>query len=395
MSLLIRCRNICKSYGEREILQGIDWEIQSGDRIGLVGRNGSGKSTLINILAGAMEPDQGQISCYPPGLSIGLLSQGGEVLDCGGRQESIVSPGQMLSELGLRHIHKETENDLSFLSGGERTRFSLARIWSLQPRLLILDEPTNNLDIDGMEWLTGEIARLQAAVVIISHDRRFLDRTVTRIAELQNGQLTHYNGNYSFYRAEKERLYQSQLHAYESQAREERRLDLMINQLKGWSEKAHRESRQKGRDTGNRMGSKEYYRAKAQKKDQAVKSQLRRLEKMRVEGPKRPHKDSSVRFQNPTGGSGGRRLLAVQELAKSYDGRVIFQSSDFWINRGEKAAIIGPNGCGKSTLLKIITNQEAPSGGEVFLSPASRMAYIGQDAPLQDLPSFRETAGRS
>lgn len=408
MSLLLRCRNIAKSYGDRQVLGGIDWEIQEGDRIGLVGRNGCGKSTLVNILAGVTGADQGQISYHPPGLIVGLLGQDGSALvlsapepgpsaDAGLRPVVEEASGHMISRLGLRHIEAASTGgmQLNGVSGGERTRLALARIWSGQPRLLILDEPTNNLDLAGMDWLAREIARLPAAVIVVSHDRRFLDQTVNRIAELQEGQLIFYNGNYSFYRQEKERLFQSQRHAYESQAREERRLDAMVSQLKGWSGKGYRESRHKGRKSGNLMGSKEFYRARAEKKDRAVKSQIRRLEKMRREGVPKPHREAAARFQSLENGSGGRRLLAAQELAKSYDGQVLFRASDFWINRGEKAGIIGPNGCGKSTLLRIILGLEEASGGEIFFSPSSRHAYLAQDAPLQELPALKDRLSRA
>ncbi len=401
MSLLIRCRGIGKSFGERQVLRGIDWEICSGERIGLVGRNGSGKSTLSGILAGIIEPDPGEISYYPPNLSLNLLNQDGRALtddsflDTSGSVLTVNPIGRLAGELRLKHVIAETPSPRQNLSGGERIRLSLAQIWANEPQLLILDEPTNNLDIEGMEWLAGEIARLPAAVIIISHDRRFLDQTVTWIVELQEGHLTIYRGNYSFYREEKQRLYQSRMHAYEAQARESRRLEMMITQLKGWSEKAHRESRKKGLKSGNRMGGKEYYRAKAKKRDKAIKSQIRHLEKMRSEGPQRPAGETAVRFRSAASSPGGKRLLEVQNLARSFDDRVIFSKSDFWINRGEKAALIGPNGCGKSTLLKMIMGLEPLTEGDIFLSPGATVAYVAQDAPLEELPSLRNRLAKA
>ncbi len=377
--MLISCRQVKKSFGDTIILNGIDLDICRGDRIGLVGRNGAGKSTLANILAGCLDYDEGSLSTPREPIIIGYLGQKESepelyINKLEGQEEAF---GEFVSHMGITRVQDWSGERLQNLSGGEKTKLALARVWSSRPDLVILDEPTNHLDYRGSSYLISKLASYQGAAIIISHDRYFLDQTVSQIAELENGIIRIYKGNYSTYRKARQRDRASRQHAYDSQQKEQRKIEAAVTQLKTWSTKAHRESRHKGEG----MGGKEYFRKKAKKRDQAIKSQIKRLEKMRREQIERPQKEPRVNFDLNARRKGARRLLAAHEISKTYGELVLFKDSSFYINRGEKIGILGPNGCGKTTLVKAILGEEILDKGEIFLSQAAQAAYVSQELP--------------
>jgi len=387
--MLISCRNIKKSFGDTEVLKGIDLDICRGDRIGLVGRNGAGKSTLADILTGSSTADAGTITSSRQRIKVGYLRQTNDArsfrdimineVDISGELQRVTS------HLGVSGRGDLREEELAYLSGGEKTKLALAAVWAAQPDLAILDEPTNHMDYQGVEFLIQEVQRYPGAVVIISHDRFFLDKTVTQIAEIENGTITIYPGNYSAFRQAKQQQRESQWHLYQSQLKEQRRIDQAIKQLRNWSDQAHRESRDKG---GGRMGGKEYYRKKAKKRDQAIKSQIKRLEKMRQEQVERPAGDPKVKFSVNFASQGSRRVLEADSISKAFGDNILFTNSSFYINRGEKVGIFGPNGCGKTTLLRIIMGQEELTEGHLFVSSSARMAYVSQELPRDEKENF-------
>lgn len=390
--MLISCRNIKKSFGDKVVLNGIDLDICRGDRIGLVGRNGAGKSTLAEILTGNSTADAGTIISSRQRIRVGYLRQ---AEDAGIFRDVMVNEVDLSGELqrvtsylGVRGFSDLQEEQLGKLSGGEKTKLALAAVWAAQPDLAILDEPTNHMDYQGVEYLIQELQRFPGAVVIISHDRFFLDNTVTKIAEIENGTITIYPGNYSAFRQAKQQQRESQWRLYQSQQKEQRRIDQAIEQLKAWSDKAHRESRQKG---GGRVGGKEYYRKKAKKRDQAIKSQIKRLEKMRQEQVERPAADPRVKFSVNFASQGGRRVIEAEGISKAYGEKILFTGSSFYINRGEKVGIFGPNGCGKTTLVRIILGQEELNEGQLFVSSSARIAYISQELPQGEKESLLNT----
>lgn len=390
--MLLSCQKVKKVFGEQVVLNGVDLDIHRGDRIGLVGRNGSGKSTLANILSGNLEYDEGQIITPGQHVSIGYLRQTETQPELilqmiNGETEMNGDFQRLASHLGMNQIKNWSGERLLNLSGGEKTKLALSKIWASQPDLIILDEPTNHLDYQGVTYLISELVRYQGAAIIISHDRYFLDRTVSQIAELEKGMVRMYMGNYSSYRETKQKERESQWHIYQSQQKQQMEIDAAVARLKNWSEKGHRESRQKG---GGMQGGKEYYRKKAQKHDQAVKSQIKRLEKMRKEGLERPGKEQQVNFRLNALEKGGRRLLEADGISKSYGEQLLFQDSSFFINRGEKIGILGPNGCGKTTLVKTILGQESLDAGTLFLSKTARLAYVSQELPQDEKATFHE-----
>lgn len=384
--MFISCRGIKKSFGDRMVLKGIDLDIGRGDRIGLVGRNGSGKTTLANILTGYLDYDEGSIVTAAEQIKIGYLRQ----TQTEAELFSQVLNGEfqrLTSYLGMNQVQEWSKERLQNLSGGEKSKIALAGILASVPDLLILDEPTNHMDYQGANFLISKLAAYQGAVVIISHDRYFLDQTVSKIAEIEKGTIILYQGNYSQYREAREKERQSRQHTYESQRKQQREIEADIARLKGWSEKAHRESRKKAEGM---MGGKEYYRKKAKKHDQAIKSQIKRLGKMQREEIKRPEAETQVKFSLNSRVKGGRRLLEAEHITKTYGNLPVFKDSSFYINRGEKVGILGPNGCGKTTLFKTILGQENLDAGRIFLSPAARVAYVGQELPQDENWSLKQ-----
>ena len=388
--MLISCRKLKKSFGDTVVLDGADLDICRGDRIGLVGRNGAGKSTLANILTGYLDYDEGSTITTRTPINIGYLKQVEYepelYLNTLNSAEMASEFGRLASHLGIKRVQDWSGGRLKNLSGGEKTKLALARVWASQPDLVILDEPTNHLDYEGIKYLIAELAAFKGAAVIISHDRYFLDQTVSQIAEIENGTMRIYPGNYSWYRETKQKERSSQEHAYAAQQKEQKAIEDAITQLKTWSEKGHRESRQKGEG----IGGKEYFRKKVKKRDQAVKSQIKRLEKMRKEEPKRPEAEMQVNFNWQAGDKRGRRLLEADGISKAYGNLQLFKDSSFYINRGEKVGILGPNGCGKTTLIKAILGQESIDRGEIFISPTARIAYVSQELPYGERETLQE-----
>ncbi len=387
---VIKVIGLEKSFQLRKVLDNIQFDIKNGERIGLVGYNGTGKTTLANILFGNITPDKGTIEKSSE-LKIGYLSQSidYEVNDF---QKSLSGDENMdlfqhASSLGLTKVSNWEEERLSHLSGGEKLKLALSMVWASKPDLLILDEPTNHLDFKGIEWLVSELEKFPGPVLIISHDRHFLDKTVNRVFELENGKINFYNGNYSDYRVEKQQRVGNHRHQYNVQQRQIERVELQMEQLKYWSEKAHRDSTKKGSGPSKRQnGFKEYHRVKAKKTDNQVKSKMKRLqnelEKNKID---KPLEEVQIRFEFDTQEKRGKRIVEAKRLTKSYVDRTLFQHSNFYINQGERIGILGENGCGKTTLIKMILDQETYSDGDIWRSDSIKIAYLSQD--VDDLPT--------
>ncbi|WML26632.1 ribosomal protection-like ABC-F family protein [Neobacillus sp. OS1-33] len=382
---IIKVIGLEKSFHLRKVLDNIQFEIKNGERIGLVGYNGTGKTTLANILFGKITPDKGVIE-KSSDLTIGYLSQSidYEINDFQQSLTGSTSKGifQHASELGLHKVSDWEEDRLNHLSGGEKLKLALSMVWATKPDLLILDEPTNHLDYKGIEWLVTELEKFPGPVLIISHDRHFLDKSVKRVFELEHGKLHFFNGNYSDYRKEKQHRMENQQHQYSVQQRQMEMVELQMEQLKSWSEKGHRNSTKQGRD----FGPKEYHRAKAKKRDNQVKSKMKRLqnelEKNKLE---KPAEEVQIRFQFDTQGKRGKRIIEAKHLKKSYKDRTLFYNANFYINHGERVGLIGENGCGKTTLIQMILEQESYTEGDLWKSDSIKIAYLSQD--VDDLPS--------
>ncbi|WP_134699463.1 ribosomal protection-like ABC-F family protein [Ammoniphilus sp. YIM 78166] len=380
--MLIQAKQVSKSFGERAILKEISFSIQHHSRIGLVGRNGAGKTTLANLIYGKVNPDQGSVVSRTEGLKIGYLFQSVDYTVHDFQPDHFSSEIlELTSELGLTRVHTWESERLGHVSHGEKLKIALSHIWASHPDLLLLDEPTNHLDVQGVKWLVKQLKSFKGAVILISHDRYFLDHAVTEIFELENGKLTPYKGNYSAYRLEKKKRIEEQKHQYEVQQKYKCRIEAQITQMQQWAAKAHRTMR-------TEEGFKEYHGVKAKKRDQAVKSKLKRLrqelERNRVE---KPADEPSVRFQFDGSEKRGRRVLEARDLTKHFGGRTLFSNSNYYVNYGERIGLVGPNGSGKTTFLRMLLGQESLSSGHLWLSDSAKFAFLSQDAA--DLPSFK------
>lgn len=348
MAIVLECKKISKEYGDKQILKEINLEIYQGQKVGIVGINGAGKTTLANILMGQLEPTSGQLIWQNDALRIGYMKQ---VID---------SP-----EL------KAT------LSGGEKTKALLTEMLYSKYNVLILDEPTNHLDYSGVKWLIKKIKAFRGTAIIISHDRYFLDQCVTQIVEIDKGMALVYKGNYSWYRQEKKRQYVARLNKYLEEEKIKEKIQGQIKELRTWSAKAHRESAKKAIMTGNKFGGKEYNRVKAKKMDKAIKSRIKRLEKIELNSAGRPE-EKKVLFEVGKVAKVGSVILEAQDIRKAYDNKLLFEKSSFYIRRGEKVGLYGENGCGKTTLIKALLGQEEIEG-TLNLSSARRIGYISQE----------------
>lgn len=387
MTMLLSVRNIKKDFVEKKVLKNISFDIEIGERTGLVGLNGAGKTTLVNILTRKLQQDSGSVLWHKKSVNIGYLKQDTAQVKSISYGENVKQFLEVSSNLGLNRVQQWDEEKLNNLSGGERTKLALSQIWAADPDFLVLDEPTNHLDYNGIQWLVSEIKKYKGTVLVISHDRYFLDECVNKILEIDEGNIHIYNGNYSFYRDEKKRRYDSQLSQYLIQEETKRKINEQIDTLKNWSSKAHRESRKKAIAAGNKFGGKEYNRKKAKKMDIQIKSRIKRLEKINVEGVEKPKEEKRIDFELKEGKLKGTRIVEVENISKCFENKVLFKESSFYIKRGEKAGVFGDNGCGKSTLLKILLGLETVDKGQVFFSAGTKTGYLSQDITEIDIDS--------
>lgn len=383
---MLRLEHISKIYPTGEVLKDVNWEVKVGDRIGLVGVNGAGKSTQLKIIAGEMEPTAGEI-IRPASLHIAYLTQEFEVdptrtvreefwtvfKEANAVHQAMVQmPREMETanpeELD-RLIHKldklqrhfealdgygleaqiekilpemgfEPEDGdrlVSAFSGGWQMRMSLGKILLQKPDLLLLDEPTNHLDLETIEWLETYLKGLKTPMVIVSHDREFLDRLCTQIVETERGVSTTYLGNYSAYLQQKTEMQEAQLSAYERQQKELEKQQVFVDR----------------------------FRASATRSTQA-KSREKQLDKIeRIEAPTNSLKTLHFRF--PPAPRSGLEVVKIKDLVHAYDDKILFLGADLLIERGDRVAFLGPNGAGKSTLLHLIMGMEQPTEGTVEL----------------------------
>ena len=349
MTVIMKCKDISKEYGDKVILKNINLDLKLGEKVGIVGENGAGKTTLVNIITGNSVATSGEVIWYKEGIKVGYMKQA-----------------------------TDYTNLQSSLSGGERTKALLKSIIYGDFNLLILDEPTNHLDYEGVSWLIKKVNEFKGTIIIISHDRYFLDKTVNKIIEIEDKAVKNYNGNYTAYRDKKKKNFQDQMHSYIEQEKVKEKINNQIAELKKWSNKAHKEAGKKAIETGNKSGGKQFNRAKAKKMDAQVKSKIKRLQKLQVEGVDKPKEEGYIVFNGTSAGKIGSVVLEAKDISKAYDNKVLFNKSSFYIKQGEKVGVYGPNGCGKTTLIKAILGQEEIEG-EINISSSRKIGYISQD----------------
>lgn len=404
--IMLSCNKVSKSFGVETLLENISFSVNEGDKIGIVGVNGTGKTTLFKVITGILPHDRGEIFTSK-NCRLGYLEQNtnfysektiyDEVVsvfsDLIGAEEELRSLEHQIASLsdkggssgdqlkktmdiygkkyeefeknngyayksevrgtlkGLGFSDEEMDKPVNVLSGGEKTRVLLAKLLLSKPSLLLLDEPTNHLDADAIEWLEGFLRSYEETIMIISHDRYFLDQSVNRIFEMENKHLTTYNGNYTDYQKQARVNREIRLRQYENQQRDIKKQEESIERLKAYGREKHLKR---------------------------ARSKEKMLDKVdRLEKPQELRK--KARFNFVLRHHSGNDVLKVQGLAKSFDDRKLFEGVDFDLYRGEKVALIGPNGVGKSTLFKIIMGYESQDQGGFKLGQGVDVSYFHQE----------------
>jgi len=398
--MILSCQNISKSFAENKILDDVSFHIQEQEKAAVIGINGAGKSTLLKIITGEIVPEGGSV-ILSKDTETGYLAQHqdlhssrtildevrfvkkhlldyenemrslerametarGEELDRMLKRYTVLSHEfeegggyKVRSEVtgvltGLGFDESEYGRTVNSLSGGQKTRLALARLLLLEPDLLLLDEPTNHLDLKSVLWLETYLRTYKGAVLIVTHDRYFLDHTVTKVIEIENGKARTYNGTYSDFARQKSILRQAQIKAYLSQQQEIRHQEEVITKLRSFN------------------------REKSVKRADSREKVLSKIE--RIEKPQDIDDEMKLRLEPAI--LSGKDVLTIRDLSKAFPGHLLFQDISFQIKRGEHAAVIGDNGTGKTTLLKIINEQIKADQGEVVIGTGVMIGYYDQE----------------
>ncbi len=381
MKEILKLNDVYVEIKESTLLEKMNVTVKQGDVIGLIGKNGAGKSTLLQLINGKIEPSKGIVEWQQMNMTTAYVEQ--EI-------ESFISNDMIAKEAELLAKWGVPTNDFLTLSGGEKLKVRLAKGFAENPNLLILDEPTNHLDEMSTEFLIKQIKNMKGTVIVVSHDRYFLDVVATKIWSIEEKKLIEHSGNYTSYMKAREHTRMTQQREYEKQQKKIEQVETHIKELSSWSQKAHAQSTKQ-------EGVKEFYRVKAKRMDAQVKSKRKRLEKeLEKTKVERVKEEYSVEFSIQANKKVGKRFLEVKKFKKDFHGKTLFENVNFTIQHGEKVAIVGPNGSGKTTLLKMIMGTETVQG-EVWISPSANIGYLTQevfDLPLDKTPEdlfFKET----
>ncbi len=398
--MILSCQNITKSFDGKTIIKQANFHIEDHEKAAIIGINGAGKTTLLNIITGRLSPDEGVVS-ISRGKTIGYLEQN-PILDSentifdelmsvknyllvmeqeirrmehdmkhkeGEALENLMSQYARLttrfemengyaykSELtgvlkGLGFEESEYDKPVCTLSGGQKTRVALGKLLLLSPDIILLDEPTNHLDMNAIRWLEGYLAAYKGAVLIVSHDRYFLDRIAIKIVEIDAGVVMTFAGNYSAYAKKKEQYRINRMHAYLNQQREIKHQQEVIDKLKSFNR---------------------------EKSIRRAESREKMLEKIEVlEKPTEVRSDMHIALIPSI--TSGKDVLDITELSKAFDREVLFRKISFSLKRGEHVAIIGDNGTGKTTLLKMINELLPADEGTIRLGTNVHIGYYDQE----------------
>ncbi len=391
---MLQLRDVIKDFGSRRLFAGVNWHVRNGDRIGLCGANGAGKTTLLRMLGGQVQPDGGVIQ-VARGTTFGYLPQDGlvhqgrslfdemhsaqaelfameaelrqlekEIADSGtperleryaSLEETFRQRGGYVLEMeigkvlgGLGFTEEDWTKPCENFSGGWQMRIALAKLLLQRPNLLLLDEPTNHLDLPARDWLEDYLTSYPHAVVLVSHDRFFLDRVISRIVEIWNGALSEYPGNYSAYLEERERRVVALLEAKQRQDEEVARMEAFISRFRYQANKAS-----------------------------LVQSRIKQLEK--IERIKVPPMRKRIAFRFPEPPRSGRMVLELADAEHGYGELSVLQKVDLTVERGDRVALVGANGAGKSTLMRLLAGVESPRQGILKQGHNLFPAYFAQD----------------
>ncbi|MCM1468292.1 MAG: ABC-F type ribosomal protection protein, partial [Alistipes sp.] len=398
--MILSCSNIGKSFSDTPVLKAVSFHLEEHEKAAVVGMNGAGKSTLFKIIMGELTPDEGQVT-FARDKTVGYLAQHqninsentvyDELLSV---KENIIRLEKRIRELeeqmasregaeledlmntyadfthrfedengyayksevigvlkGLGFSEEDFKKQIHMLSGGEKTRVALGRLLLTRPDLILLDEPTNHLDLDSIKWLETFLSNYNGAVLIVAHDRYFLDRIASRIIELDRGNCTVFLGNYTDYAAKKAELRKAKMNEYLKQQQEIRHHEAVITKLK------------------------QFNREKSIRRAESREKMLDKME--RLEKPAEPNSSMNLILEPEI--VSGNDVLTVSDVSKSFSGGPLFEHVDFEVKRGEKIALMGANGTGKTTLLKMINGILPPDGGFIRLGTNVTVGYYDQE----------------
>ena len=357
--MLLSAEHLCKNYGARQLLDDVTLYLNPGDKVGLIGVNGTGKSTLLKVLAGVEPPDDGRVS-RDPNVQLAWLPQAPEMDDGNTVMEQVFADypddfrelneyeaRTVLTKLGITDFDRR----IGTLSGGQRKRVALASVFVHPADIFVLDEPTNHLDSDMVLWLEERLMRFTGAVVMVTHDRYFLDRVTHRIAELSHGKLYQYDAHYSGYLELKaERLGMERA--------SERKRQALLKKEREWILRGCRARSTKSTE------------------------RIARYEALKAQSA--PETDASVAFAAAASRL-GRKTVELSHVRKDYNGRTVIGDFSYTVLRDDRIGIVGPNGAGKSTLLNLIAGTLAPDAGRVEIGATVRLGHFTQEGRELDL----------
>ncbi len=404
--MVLACQNISKSFGTTPILNNVSFHVNDREKVAIVGINGAGKSTLFKIIMGQLTSDSGDV-IFQKGIRVGYLAQHQDLSGERTIYEEVLSikedvirmeenirtlehemknvTGEELERMlssytrlthefelkngyayksevigvlkGLGFTEEDFDKQVASLSGGQKTRVALGKLLLSNPELILLDEPTNHLDMESIAWLETFLLNYNGAVVVIAHDRYFLNKVVSKVVELDNTKATVFEGNYTAYAAKKEQMRETMIRHYLNQQKEIKHQEEVIAKLRSFNR---------------------------EKSIKRAESREKMLDKMdRLDKPTTVNAEMHIALEPNI--TSGNDVLTVKGLKKSFGNLTLFNDLDFEIKRGEKVSIIGSNGTGKTTILKIINNIIAADGGEVKLGAKVHIGYYDQEHHVLDM----------
>lgn len=402
--MILSCNRIQKSFGEKYVLRDISFHVNENEKVALIGVNGAGKSTLFKIIVGEMSADSGEV-IFAKDTTFGYLSQNQNLISENTIYDELFNTNKRVLELDreIERLHVEIEEEgkkednskltklyenyeractefenlngyayksevtgilkglgfledefgkrINTLSGGQKTRIALGKLLLMKPDLIMLDEPTNHLDMNSIAWLENFLMNYKGAVLVIAHDRYFLDKVVTKVVEIENEKAQCYLGNYTAFAEKKAEVRRAQLKAYMNQQREIKHQEAVIEKLRSFN------------------------REKSIKRAESREKMLEKIE--RVEKPVEINEEMRIEFHPAV--VSGNDVLTVTGLSKQYDSNMLFSDISFDIKRGERVAIIGKNGTGKTTILKILNGLVTPDSGQITLGAKVTLGYYDQE----------------
>lgn len=388
--LMLSARDLTVSFGARRLFAGVSLQLHSGQVTALIGPNGCGKTTLLRALAGMIDSETGSI-WVRQGAHIAYMPQSAAeprpdtalqlciaALAAAHPHDAAATEAAALAALARHGVGAdESRSAMSALSAGQRTRVGIACAMAGEPDILLLDEPTNHLDAAGVDALADALRRTRSAVLVVSHDRYFLDSVADSIADLTpppgagdsgtSKGLRMFAGNYTAYRRQLELERDSAVKLYRQQENEERHLVESARRQMEWFRQAHRSA-----------GQNDFLRAKAKKGSARAVAASSRLERFRASRMAKPRERDKVRLDVRDPSRTGRRIIVAEGIAARF-GRVLFSGLDLSVMRGDRLGIVGPNGCGKTTLLRMLAGETEPHEGKVWTSPSASVFYFDQN----------------